>query len=136
MYTCMLICGHIYYNTFVCILHVQTNKFVKCGFFIDDYIIIFTVSDTPTLSLTRLGTGLLHVQLSWTGSSPRYEVFYSLSGSDNIQSLVNTTESTHDVTSGLMQDERYEFFVVSYGNDDTPVLPSVNSSIKSVTLSK
>ena len=97
----------------------------------------YTVSDTPTdLSLTRLGTGVNHVQLSWTGSSPRYEVFYSLSGSDNIQSLVNTTDTTYSVTSGLTQGQTYEFFVVSYGNDGTTVLPSVNSSIESVTLSK
>ena len=97
----------------------------------------YTVSDTPTdLSLTRLGTGLLHVQLSWTGSSPGYEVFYSLSGSNDIQSLVNTTNTTYSVTSGLTQDQTYKFFVVSYGNDSTPVLPSVNSSIESVTLSK
>ena len=109
-----------------------------CCFFIDVfYIIIFTVSATPTnLTLTRLSTGLDHVQLSWTGSSPRYEVFYSLSGSDDIHSLVNTTDTTYIVTSGLTQDETYEFFVVSYGNDGTSVLPSVNSSIESVTLSK
>ena len=106
-------------------------------FFIDDYIIIFTVSDTPTdLSLTRLDTGLVHVQLSWSGSSPRYEVFYSLSGSDDIQSAGVTTDTTYNVTSGLTQGQTYEFFVISYGNDDTPVLPSVNSSIESVTLSK
>ena len=61
---------------------------------------------------------------------------YSLSGSDDIQSLVNTTDTTYIVTSGLTQDQTYEFFVVSYGNDSTPVLPSVNSSIESVTLSK
>ena len=102
-----------------------------------DYIIIFTVSDTPTnLTLTRLGTGLNHVQLSWTGSSPGYEMFYSLSGSDDIQSAGVTTDTTYNVTSGLTQNETYEFFVVSYGNDGTPVLPSVNSSIESVTLSK
>ena len=99
--------------------------------------IIYTVSNAPTnLTLTRLGTGLDHVQLSWSGSSPGYEVFYSLSGSDDIQSLVNTTDTTYSVTSGLTQDETYEFFVVSYCNDDTTVLPSVNSSIESVTLSK
>ena len=103
--------------------------------FIDDHI-NYTVSATPTLTLTRLGTGLLHVQLSWTGSSPRYEVFYSLSGSDDIQSLVNTTDTAYSVISGLTQGQTYEFFVVSYGNDGTPVLPSVNSSIESVTLSK
>ena len=104
---------------------------------LDHHYFNYTVSDTPTdLTLTRLGTGLLHVQLSWTGSSPRYEVFYSLSGSDDIQSLVNTTDTTYSVTSGLTQGQTYEFFVVSYGNDGTPVLPSVNSSIESVTLSK
>ena len=108
------------------------------GCFIDDCILYnYTVSDIPTnLTLTRLGTGLDRVQLSWSGSSPRYEVFYSLSGSDDIQSLVNTTDTTYIVTSGLTPGLTYEFFVVSYGNDGTPVLPSVNSSIESVTLSK
>ena len=76
------------------------------------------------------------MQLSWTASSPRYEVFYSISGSNDIQSLVNTTDTTYNVTSGLTQGQIYEFFVVSYGNDGTPVLPSVNSSIESVTLGK
>ena len=79
--------------------------------------IISAISATPTLTLTRLGTNLLHVQLSWTGSSPRYEVFYSLYGSNDIQSLVKTTDTTYSVTSGLTQDHTYEFFVVSYGND-------------------
>ena len=108
------------------------------GCFIDDRILYnYTVSDTPAnLTITRLGTGLDHVQLSWSGSSLRYEVFYSLSGSDNIQSLVNTTDTTYIVTSGLTQGQTYEFFVVSYGNDGTPVLPSGNSSIESVTLSE
>ena len=101
------------------------------------YLYICTVSDTPTdLTLTRLGTGLAHVQLSWSGSSPRYEVFYSLSGSDNIQSAGITTDTTYNVKSGLTQGQTYEFFVVSYSIDGTPVLPSVNSSIESVTLSK
>ena len=45
----------------------------------------YIVSDTPTdFSLTRLSTGLEHVQLSWSRTSPRYEVFYSLSGSRQI----------------------------------------------------
>ena len=103
----------------------------------DHIIINYTVSDTPTdLSLTRLGTGLDHVQLSWSGSSPRYEVFYSLSDNDTIQSAGETTDTKYSVTSGLTQGQTYEFFVVSYGNDGTPVLPSVNSSIENVTLSK
>ena len=63
-------------------------------------------------------------------------MFYSLSGSDDIQSAGVTTAITYSVTSGLTQDQTYEFFVVSYGNDGTPVLPSVNSSIESMTLSK
>ena len=103
------------------------------------FLYYYTVSDTPTLTLTRLGTGLDHVLLSWTGSSPGYEVFYSLSGSDDIQSAGVTTGTTYSLTSGpsgLTQGQTYEFFVVSYGNDGTPVLPSVNSSIESVTLSK
>ena len=61
-------------------------------------------------------------------------MFYSLGGSDNIQSLVNTTHTTYG-TLGLTQGQTYEFFVVSDGNDDH-VLPSAKSSIKSMTLSK
>ena len=61
-------------------------------------------------------------------------MFYSLSGSDDIQSLVNTTDTTYSVTSRLNHSATYEFFVVAYGNDGTPVLPNVNSSIESVTL--
>ena len=84
------------------------------------------------LTLTRMSTDL--GRLSWSGTSPRYEVFYSLSGSDDIHSAGVTTDTTYSVTSGLTPGQTYEFFVVSYGNDGTPVLPSVNSSI--VTLSK
>ena len=99
--------------------------------------VIYTVSDAPTdFSLTRVGTGLVHVQLSWSGSSPRYEVFYSLSGTDDIQSAGETTDTTYSVTSGLSEDETYQFFVISYGNDGNPVLPSVSSGTESVTLSK
>ena len=63
-------------------------------------------------------------------------MFYSLSGSDDIQSAGVTTDTTYSVTSGLTQGKTHEFFVVSYCNDGTPVLPSVNSSIESVTLSR
>ena len=120
------------------IINTFYNKTLINYYNIDDHHYFnYTVSDTPTdLTLTRLGTGLLHVQLSWSGSSPKHEVFYFLSGSDDIQSLVNTTDTTYNVTSGLTQDETYEFFVVAYDDDDTTVLPSVNSSIESVTLSK
>ena len=97
----------------------------------------YTVSDTPTdLTLTRLATGLAHVRLSWSGSSSRYEVFYFLSGSDNIQSAGTTKNKQKKVTSGLTQGQTYEFFVVSYDNDGTPVLPSVKSTTNSMTLSK
>ena len=128
-------CAKLIINTFynkILILQIC----VKFHRWSHHYFIIFTVSATPTFTLTRLGTCLNHVQLSWTGSSPEYEMFYSLSGSDNIQSLINTTDTTYSVTSGLMQNKTYEFLVVSYGNDGTPVLPSFNSSIESVTLSK
>ena len=76
------------------------------------------------------------MQPSWSGSSPRYEVFYSVSGSNDIWSAGETTDTTYSITSGLSQNETYELFVVSYGNDDSAVLPSVNSNIESMTLSK
>ena len=79
---------------------------------------------------------LLNIKLSLYLYQIQHEVFYSLSGSDDIQSLVNTIYTTYNVTSGLTQEQTYEFFVVSYGNDGAAVLPSVNSSIESVTFGK
>ena len=66
-----------------------------------------------------------------------YEVFYQLSnGSSSVMSAGNTTNTMLNITSGLYLNNRYIFFVVSYGSDDSTVLPSNHSNTTNVTLCK
>ena len=63
------------------------------------------VADAPTdLSVTRLNTGLTHVQLSrsFVSGVVGYEVFYRLSnGSSSVMSAGTTTNTMLEITSGL-----------------------------------
>ena len=59
-----------------------------------------------------------------------YEVFYQLSsGSSSVMSAGPTTNTTLDIRLGLVLGESYDFFVVSYGSEDSTVLPSAHSNI-------
>ena len=95
---------------------------------------IFSVSDTPTgLTATRLSTGLAHVRLSWStvSGATGYEVYYQLSSNTPV-SVSNTSSTTINITSGLIQGSTYTFYVVSYGSAS---LPSGNASVM-LTISK
>ena len=95
---------------------------------------IFSVSDTPTsLTTTRLSTGLAHVRLSWStvSGATGYEVYYQLSSNTPV-SVSNTSSTTINITSGLIQGSTYTFYVVSYGPAS---LPSGNASVM-LTFSK
>ena len=95
-----------------------------------------TVTDTPTdLSVTRLNTSLTDVQVSWSpvSGASGYEVFYSISGSNSVQSAGETSNTMLNVSSGLVAGNTYEFFVVAYGSED---LPSAHSTTDAVSLSK
>uniref|UniRef100_A0A1X7T4V6 Fibronectin type-III domain-containing protein n=1 Tax=Amphimedon queenslandica TaxID=400682 RepID=A0A1X7T4V6_AMPQE len=86
-----------------------------------------SVSDTPTgLTATRLSTGLAHVRLSWSTVSGAngYEVYYQLSSNTPV-SVGTTASTTINITSGLIQEIAYTFYVVSYGSAS---LPSDNAS--------
>ena len=88
------------------------------------------VSGTPTgFNATRLSSGLAHVRLSWStvSGATGYEVYYQLSSNTPV-SIVNTTNTTVDITSGLSYRATYTFYVVSYVSNDSAVLPSGNSS--------
>ena len=88
------------------------------------------------LTATRLNTGLARVQLSWSSVSEvaGYEVFYQLSsGSSSVMSAGNTTNTMLNITSGLTSYSTYNFFVVSYGNKGSTVLPSDHSNNVTVT---
>ena len=103
------------------------------------YILSLTVAGTPTnLTATRLNTGLAHVRLSWSSVSGvgGYEVFYQLNGSSTVVSGGTTNGTMLDITSGLSPGETYEFFVVSYGSEGSPVLPSNHSLTTTLTFSK
>ena len=96
-----------------------------------------TVAGTPTgLTATRLNSGLAHVQLSWSTVSgvAGYEVFYQYSyGSSSVMSAGTTTKTMLNITSGLSLYSTYNFFVVSYGNEGSTVLPSDHSNNLTVT---
>ena len=100
----------------------------------------YIVAGTPTgLTATRLNTGLSHVQLSWSSVSgvAGYEVFYQLSNySSSVMSAGNTTNTMLNITSGLSLDNIYNFFVVSYGSEDSTVLPSDHSNNITIELCK
>ena len=86
---------------------------------------------------TRLNTGLAHVQLSWSSVSGvfGYEMFYQLSsGSSSVMSAGTTTNTMLNITSGLIDQEAFNFFVVSYGSESSTVLPSDHSNIISQIL--
>ena len=96
-----------------------------------------TVAGTPTgLTATRLNSGLTHVQLSWSSVSgvAGYEVFYQLSsGSSSVMSAGTTTNTMLNIISGLSILNMYNFFVVSYGNEGSTVLPSDHSNNVTLT---
>ena len=83
---------------------------------------MFSVSDTPTgLTATRLSTGLSQVRLSWStvSGTTGYEVYYQLSSNTPV-SVSNTSSTTINITSGLIQGIMYTFYVVSYGSASFP----------------
>lgn len=92
------------------------------------------MSDTPTdYRATRLSSGLAHVRLSWSNVSGAngYEVYYEKS---NIPvSIVNTSSTTVDITSGFLPRTTHTFYVVSYRSGAS--LPSGNASV-TLTFSK
>ena len=80
-----------------------------------------------------------HVRLSWStvSGATDYEAYYQLSsntsGSVDTTSTpvsVGTTSLTKlNITSGLFQGFTYTFYVVSYADNGTAVLPSENTSL-------
>ena len=98
------------------------------------------VAGTPTgLNATRLNTGLTQVQLSWSSVSgvAGYEVFYQLSsGSSSVMSGGTTTNTMLNITSGLSLYSTYNFFVVSYGSENSTVLPSYHGNDVTVIFCK
>ena len=96
-----------------------------------------SVSSLP-IAVTASRINLTAASIDWTAPSPSpagYEVFYHAS-SDSIRlSAVNTTDTSY-VLSGLTLGVAYNVYVLSYGAEGAPVLPSalVKATVTSESL--
>ena len=83
-------------------------------------------------------TAATSVSVSWTAPSTGpalggYEVFYQTAAGSNGSSTTTTTELT---LTGLMLEQTYSIFVVAFGPEGAPVLPSAHSDTEMITLSE
>ena len=95
------------------------------------FLFLLSVAGTPT-GVTVNRTGYTSVLVSWTAPSPPhlagYEVFYqTTAGVSSILSGGNTSNTNLTLT-GLTPGEMYSIFVVGYGEEGAPVLPSNHSN--------
>ena len=98
-----------------------------------------SVAGTPT-AVTANRTGYNSVLVSWTAPSPvpaGYEVFYQ-TASAGVSSRLSggTTSNTELRLTGLTLGETYSIFVVSFGEEGDPVLPSAHSNTTLITTRK
>ena len=101
-------------------------------------LLLLSVAGTPT-GITATRAGYTSASVSWTapstGTPPAgYEVFYQLTGGGSIVSGGNTSNTELTLT-GLTLGS-YSIFVVSYGAEGDPVLPSTRSEIHNITIGK
>ena len=98
-------------------------------------VLLPSVAGTPN-SVTVIRNGYNSVQVSWTAPSPApagYEVFHQTTSDADRLSVGNTTSTMVTVT-GLTLGVTYHIFVVSFGAEGAPVLPSVHSTSIQITL--
>ena len=105
------------------------------------YLIVFlliflAVAGTPD-AVTASRTGYTSVLVSWNAPSPPpagYEVFYQTSAGVSSRLSGGNTSNTELKLTGLKLDELYYIFVVAFGDDGAPVLPSRHSQAYMTTL--
>ena len=99
------------------------------------YIFFLSVAGKPTgVKISR--TGYTSVMVSWTAPSPPpagYEVFYQTSDVNRF-SGGNTSNTELTLTGLLTPGETYWIFVVAFGEEGAPVLPSPHSTAPMITL--
>ena len=92
------------------------------------------------IGVTAMRNGYNSVLVSWTtpstGTIPAgYEVFHQTTGDATRLSVGNTT-STMMTVNGLTLGVTYYIFVVSFGAEGAPVLPSAHSNAPAFTIRK
>ena len=98
--------------------------------------LLLSVAGTPT-GVTASRTGYTSVLVSWTAPSPPpagYEVFYQTSAGDNTRLSGGNTSNTNLTLTGLTLGETYWIFVVAFGEEGAPVLPSGHSNTAMIML--
>ena len=98
--------------------------------------LLLSVAGTPT-GVTASRTGYTSVLISWTAPSPPpagYEVFYQTSAGNSSRLSGGNTSNTELTLTGLTLGETYYFFVVAFGEERAPVLPSNYSNITKIML--
>ena len=99
-------------------------------------LLILLVAGTPT-GVTANRTGYTSVLVSWTAPSPPpagYEVFYQTSAGDSSRLSGGNTSNTELTLTGLTLGVAYYIFVVAFGEDKAPVLPSSRSKAAMIML--
>ena len=93
-----------------------------------------SVASPPTdVMVSR--TGLNRVLVSWSAPSSAlagYEVFYQVAGGSTLSG--GNTSNTELTLTGLTLGKTYSFFVVGYGAEGKPVLPSAHSNKPSIMI--
>ena len=94
-----------------------------------------SVANPPT-GVTASRTGFNSVLVSWSAPSSApagYEVFYQVDGGSTLSG--GNTSNTELTLTGLTLGN-HSFFVVGYGAEGAPVLPSAHSDTASVVIGK
>ena len=92
-----------------------------------------SVASPPTAVMVSR-TGINSVLVSWSAPSSApagYEVFYQVAGGSTLSG--GNTSNTELTLTGLTLGE-HSFFVVGYGAEGEPVLPSAHSNTATVTI--
>ena len=94
-----------------------------------------SVAGTPT-GVTVSRTGLTSARVSWTAPSLEpagYEVFHQVEMGNRITVSGGNASSTELIVNGLRLGETYSIFVVAFGAEGAPVLPSAHSNTAIIT---
>ena len=101
-------------------------------------VLLPSVAGTPT-GVTATRNGYNSVLVSWTAPSPApagYEVFHQTLAGDSTRLSVGNTTSTMMTVTGLTLGVTYYIFVVSFGAEGAPVLPSAHGNAPSIRISE